>query len=128
MPSVLDHMLIVTPSSAPLTVRVRNFMDSAYVFVGLYVTTFFSVRSPSSLHSYVNCATNIKLQFEPYASAEASPFNQAKRSPGKRPGWGGYGGGQGGGGGGGGPGPGSGPGKKLGRVDDIRGPECKSCG
>ncbi|GAB7353597.1 hypothetical protein MBLNU459_g4018t1 [Dothideomycetes sp. NU459] len=103
-----------TLSGPPLTVRLRNFMDSAYVFVGLYVTTFFS--------------------FEPYAAAEASPFNQAKRTPGKRPGWGGYGGGRGGGGGGGGGGPGSGPGgpgsgpgKKLGRVDDIRGPECKSC-
>lgn len=38
-----------------------------------------------------------------------------------------YGGG-GGGGGGGGPGTGGGGGKKLGSVDDIRGPECKSCG
>lgn len=42
-----------------------------------------------------------------------------------------YGGGSGrggGGGGGGGPGTGGGGGKKLGSVDDIRGPECKSCG
>lgn len=38
-----------------------------------------------------------------------------------------YGGGSGRGGGGG-PGTGGGGGKKLGSVDDIRGPECKSCG
>ena len=42
---------------------------------------------------------------------------------------GGGGGGSSSGGGGGGPGPGSGGGgRKLGLVDDIRGPECNSCG
>lgn len=41
---------------------------------------------------------------------------------------GGSGRGGGGGGGSGGPGTGGGGGKKLGSVDDIRGPECKSCG
>lgn len=71
-----------------------------------------------------------------YAAAEASPFNVRNRSAGIRGGPGRYGAGGGsgggsGGGGGGGPGTGgggTGPGKKLGRVDDIRGPECKSCG
>ncbi|KAK4982413.1 hypothetical protein LTR66_009288 [Elasticomyces elasticus] len=68
------------------------------------------------------------------AAAESSSFNKQNRSAGRRPGWG-FGGGRssggGGGGGGGGPGGPGGPGgsgKKLGRVDDVRGPECKSCG
>ena len=55
---------------------------------------------------------------------------------GSRTGKGFFGGGGGGGGsgggssGGGGPGPGSGGpgGRKLGLVDNVRGPECKSCG
>lgn len=37
-------------------------------------------------------------------------------------------GGDGGGGGGGSGGSGGGGGRKVGTVDDIRGPECKSCG
>ena len=66
-------------------------------------------------------------QLDPYAAAEQSPFSIRNRSiPAPRAGprtggGGGGGGGHGGGGGGGG-------GKKLGTVDDIRGPECKSCG
>ncbi|MCJ1368370.1 hypothetical protein MMC16_007512, partial [Acarospora aff. strigata] len=66
-----------------------------------------------------------------YAAAEASRFNIKNRTAGRRTvtrGTGdGYGGGGGGGPGSGGPGSGGGGGKKLGRVDDIRGPECKSC-
>ena len=67
-------------------------------------------------------------QLDPYAAAEQSPFNIRNRSnaaprAGPRAGGGGGGGGGGHGGGGGG-----GSGKKLGTVDDIRGPECKSCG
>ena len=47
------------------------------------------------------------------------------RRTGIAPSWRNLGGGGGGGGGGnGGPG---GPGRKIGRVDDVRGPECKSC-
>ena len=69
------------------------------------------------------------IQLDAYSAAEASQFNVNNRSAGgSRSGPSrGYGGGGGGGGGGsGGSGPSSG-GKKLGRVDDIRGPECKSC-
>lgn len=67
-------------------------------------------------------------QLDPYAAAEQSPFSIRNRSnpaprAGPRAGGGGGGGGGGYGGGGGG-----GGGKKLGTVDDIRGPECKSCG
>ncbi|KAG9655554.1 hypothetical protein KCU98_g12719, partial [Aureobasidium melanogenum] len=90
-------------AAPPATVRVRNFLDNAYVFIGLYVTTFFS--------------------FDPAAAAAASPFNANNQVPGKRPGWG-FGANNGNGGRGGGPPPG---GRKVGRVDDVRGPECKSC-
>lgn len=66
-------------------------------------------------------------QLDAYAAGEASSFNIRNRSAGVR-GIPRYGGGSGGeGGSGGGPGSGGG-GRKLGRVDDIRGPECKSCG
>jgi hypothetical protein len=41
--------MISTFSSPPATVRIRNFFDSAYVFLGLYVTTFFSVSALSYL-------------------------------------------------------------------------------
>lgn len=67
-----------------------------------------------------------KFQLDAYAAAEASPFNVQNRPLGGR-----------GSGRLGGPGPGSGPGtgggsagpgRRLGLVDDIRGPECKSCG
>ncbi|KAK6008334.1 hypothetical protein QM012_000237 [Aureobasidium pullulans] len=83
-------------AAPPVTVRVRNFFDNAYVFVGLYLTTFFS--------------------FDPAAAAAASPFNANNRTPGKRPGWG-FGGSNSGthGRGGGPPPPG---GRKVGRVDD----------
>ncbi|MCJ1239101.1 hypothetical protein MMC14_007094, partial [Varicellaria rhodocarpa] len=70
---------------------------------------------------------------DPYAAGRVSAYNINNRErDGTRTGRGFFGGGGGGGGGsGGGGGPGSGPGsggRKLGRVDDIRGPECKSCG
>ncbi|KAA6408277.1 MAG: Deoxyribose-phosphate aldolase [Lasallia pustulata] len=95
----------------PFSARVRSFVDSIYFFLGLYVTTLFSLDA--------------------YAAAEVSPFNVENRKASRAGlgggGWGGSGGG-GGGYGGGGPGSGGGAGKKTGRVDDIRGPECKSCG
>lgn len=70
-------------------------------------------------------------QLDAYAAAEVSQFNLRNRSAsirGERRTGGGGGGGGGGSGGNGGGGPGTGGGgKRLGRVDDIRGPECKSC-
>ncbi|KAM5476821.1 hypothetical protein MauCBS54593_000091 [Microsporum audouinii] len=82
------------------------------MFLGLYFVSLFS--------------------FTPYAAAEASQFNiknPANRDPRYRNGRGVGGGGGGGnnhdrrGGGGGG----GGPSKRIGRVDDVRGPECSSC-
>lgn len=64
---------------------------------------------------------------DPYAAAQR--FQGGRGIGGNRSGGGSVGGRGGGGGGGGGSGGGDwGRGKKLGGVDDIRGPECKSCG
>ncbi|KAJ6178885.1 hypothetical protein N7519_009346 [Penicillium mononematosum] len=94
--------------SPPLTVRLTRFIKSIYFFLGLYFTTLFSLDS--------------------YAAAENSSFNinnQRNRYT-TRSRWGGSTTSFGGGGGGGGGGPGFGP-RRVGRVDDVRGPECKSC-
>ncbi|KAJ5819842.1 hypothetical protein N7474_005433 [Penicillium riverlandense] len=102
--------------SPPLTVRASRFAESVYNFLGLYVVSFFSL--------------------DPYAAAQNSQFNihRPRTSATPRSRWGGgsssssfWGPGGGGGGGGGGSGPGSGPGRRIGRVDDVRGPECGSC-
>ncbi|RAL10587.1 uncharacterized protein BO97DRAFT_406838 [Aspergillus homomorphus CBS 101889] len=102
--------------SPPLSVRASRFLESIYVFLGLYIVSFFST--------------------DPYGAARDSSFNihRSARTPsGNKSRWGlGFGGGSSGGSGGpggggpGGPG-GSGP-RRIGRVDDVRGPECKSCG
>ncbi|KAJ5198078.1 uncharacterized protein N7498_007195 [Penicillium cinerascens] len=93
--------------SPPFSVRITRFLERAYIFLGLYFVSLFSL--------------------DVYASAQASQFNiynNKRASNGSRFGvssgsWGG-----GGSGGGGPPGPGSGPGRRIGRVDDVRGPEC----
>ncbi|KAK5253374.1 hypothetical protein LTR16_005148, partial [Cryomyces antarcticus] len=114
----------------PISARIQGFFGSAYVFLALYFTTLFSVCTIHLVTS--NKFEYLRLQLDPYAAAEASPFNTKNRSASRsgaprKLGWGSFGGGSGGGSGGSGPGgPGSG-GRKLGRVDDIRGPECKSC-
>ncbi|EON67643.1 hypothetical protein W97_06786 [Coniosporium apollinis CBS 100218] len=92
------------------------------VFVMLYLTTLFS------LDAYTAAANS------PY-SRRNRPSNNPRSSWGRSVGRGGGsgGGGYGGGGGGGGPGGPGGSGgsnypRKLGQVDDVRGPECGSCG
>ncbi|KAJ5594272.1 uncharacterized protein N7459_000480 [Penicillium hispanicum] len=92
--------------SPPLTVRLTRFFEGVYVFVGLYLVSLFSL--------------------DPYTAAQNSQFNiHRPKTSGSNPRWGGPGsyGPGGGGGGGGGSGPGSGPGRRIGRVDDIRGPD-----
>ncbi|MCJ1319058.1 hypothetical protein MMC15_004391 [Xylographa vitiligo] len=87
-------------ASPPLSVRFRGFVDTAILFLGLYITTLFSL--------------------DPYAAGQTSAYNINNRErDGTRTGrgfFGGGGGGGGGGSGGGGPGPGSGGGggRKLG--------------
>ncbi|OQE26766.1 hypothetical protein PENSTE_c005G01865 [Penicillium steckii] len=90
----------------PLSVRVSRFFNDAYSFVGLYAVSLFSL--------------------DPYGAAQQSQFNihRARTTSGNRARGGGsgfYGGGE------------SGPGydypgcTRIGRVDDVRGPECGSC-
>ncbi|GCB20871.1 hypothetical protein AAWM_03756 [Aspergillus awamori] len=97
-------------ASPPITVRIIRFVENIYLFLGLYFVSLFSL--------------------DPYTAAQNSRFNVTRsgKTPDTRARWGSGGGGGGGSwgpGGGGGPG---GPGRRIGRVDDIRGPECKSCG
>ncbi|KAJ9202959.1 hypothetical protein DTO166G4_5724 [Paecilomyces variotii] len=92
--------------SPPLTTRIIRWIDDVYFFFGLYFVTLFSL--------------------DPLKAAEESKFNirRSGNSYNNRPRWGG----SSGGGGPGGPGGGGGGPRRIGRVDDIRGPECKSCG
>ncbi|MCJ1360826.1 MAG: hypothetical protein MMC33_010835 [Icmadophila ericetorum] len=104
--------------SPPLGAQIRGFADSVSLFFGLYFTTLFS--------------------FDPLAAARTSAYNINNRErDGTRTGRGFFGGEGSGGGGGGGRGGGSWPGsggggggggRKVGTVDQIREPECKSCG
>ncbi|KAH8703757.1 hypothetical protein BGW36DRAFT_369944 [Talaromyces proteolyticus] len=107
-PYLSNGRMLETP---PLTARVVRWVDSLYLFFGLYFVSLFA--------------------FDSYGAAESSQFNIAAshNDPNTRSRWGGSGGSGGGkpGGGGGGGDSGPGGGKRLGRVDDIRGPECKSC-
>lgn len=91
------------------------------------------ISSPTLRYDTSGMKLTSHLKLDAYAAAEVSPFNVNSRNAARAGGsvrHGGGNGGGGGGGGGGGPGfgGGGGGGKKLGSVDDIRGPECKSCG
>ncbi|KAJ5377438.1 uncharacterized protein N7496_004847 [Penicillium cataractarum] len=93
-------------SSPPLTVRLNRFTESVYLFFGLYFVSLFA--------------------FDSYASAQGSQFNIHNRNTASRSSteWGARTSSSSsninrGGAGGGGP--------RIGRVDDVRGPECKSC-
>ncbi|KAL2831197.1 hypothetical protein BDW59DRAFT_140653 [Aspergillus cavernicola] len=97
----------------PISVKMRRFFESIYLFLGLYFTSFFAL--------------------DPYAAAQSSPFNitKADNQSNTKSRWNNLGGSRGGGGGGGGPGGGGGFGRfgsgKFGRLDDVRG-QCKgSC-
>lgn len=105
----------------PLSARFSRLTDSIYNFFGLYLVSLFSL--------------------DPYNAAQNSQFNVIGRpnSYQDRSRWGGVNrtgnGSSGGSGGGGGWGSGSdrrgpgggGPSRRLGTVDDVRGPECGSC-
>ncbi|KAJ6264163.1 hypothetical protein Dda_0305 [Drechslerella dactyloides] len=132
------HANVWFESSPPLTSRITRFTESAIQFIGLYTVSLLSVRSPQpSLTTYIlyTNTANAK-QFDPYASAEASSFatqnNAAMQGTSRGNGSTGFGGSsrqdpRGGNGGGSGGGSGGG-GRRLGTIDQVRGPECGSCG
>lgn len=109
-----------TLTSLPLQARLNRVVDNVYNFLGLYFVSL--------------------LSLDPYAAAQNSRFNtrgpgrgpQAARTGGNTTGSGSglFGGGRLGGGGNSGSGPrgGGGGGRRMGTVDDVRGPECGSCG
>ncbi|KAK7883606.1 hypothetical protein LTR67_011016 [Exophiala xenobiotica] len=108
--------LLETP---PLSARISRLGDDIYNFLGLYFVSLFSL--------------------DPYTAAQNSQFNlrgrpnvyqdRARWGGGvNRAGGGGAGGGPATGGGGGGGGAGAGAGRRFGGIDDVRGPECGSCG
>ncbi|KAJ5459819.1 uncharacterized protein N7458_001371 [Penicillium daleae] len=93
-------------SSPPLSVRLNRFTENVYLFLGLYFVSLFA--------------------FDSYASAQGSQYNIHNRNTASSSssGWGARTSSSSsnirrGGNGGGGP--------RVGRVDDVRGPECKSC-
>ncbi|CRG82917.1 hypothetical protein PISL3812_00264 [Talaromyces islandicus] len=131
-PYLSNGRVLETP---PLTARVVRWVDSAYLFFGLYFVSLFADNwnHYESLFSDPRLILLPPLQLDSYAAAESSQFNISAphNNPNNRPRWGGSSnrgtGGGGGGGGGWGPGGGGSGGRKIGRVDDVRGPECKSC-
>jgi len=106
-----------TLTALPLTARLHRSVDNIYNFLGLYFVSL--------------------LSLDPYAAAQNSRFNtrgpgrnvNASAGPGSaaRQGGGLMGGGRTGGGAAG-PSGGSGGGRRVRTVDDVRGPECGSCG
>ncbi|KAG8624408.1 hypothetical protein KVT40_007475 [Elsinoe batatas] len=114
-------------SSPPLSARAKSLLSTIYCFIGLYLTTLFSLDSTAA------------AQGSPFAKSRGGG-TQGRGSFPKPTFWGGSGGGGGdgrgpGGGGSGGSGggkgwfggAGGGGGRKLGTVDGVRGPECGSC-
>ncbi|ETI27885.1 hypothetical protein G647_00334 [Cladophialophora carrionii CBS 160.54] len=103
--------------SPPFSARLSRFSSDVYNFLGLYFVSLFSL--------------------DPYTAAQNSQFNTRGRPNAHqaRPTWGGglgrLGGGTPGGGAGGGSrggGGSNGSGRRMGGIDDVRAPECGSCG
>ncbi|EXJ63973.1 hypothetical protein A1O7_00308 [Cladophialophora yegresii CBS 114405] len=107
--------------SPPFSARLSRFSSDVYNFLGLYFVSLFSL--------------------DPYAAAQNSQFNTRGRPSAQqaRSMWGGgVGGGSGrlgsgggaasGGSGSGGARGGGGSGRRMGGIDDVRAPECGSCG
>ena len=140
-------------NSPPLSARLSRQFDNIYNFLGLYFTSLLSVRvhrhfpylfplprrHPSKV---ANIRSLSRAKLDPYAAAESSSFNTrgrpnvyqnqprwntgtSSRGPaeaGNNPhGAGGAGGGGGGGRSGGAP-------RRTMGIDDVRAPECGSCG
>lgn len=128
------------PRSPPLSVRLSQQFDNVYNFFGLYFASLLSVRA-SALRALDISANTIPTQLDPYAAAESSRFNTRGRpnASQNQPRWSSgtnSGGlapsssnprGPGGGGGAGSGRPGGAPRRTMG-IDDVRAPECGSCG
>ena len=100
----------------PLIARLSRFSSDMYDFLGLYFVSLFSLDPYTAAQN-----SNFNTRGRPNAYQERSRWGSSNRLGGGGGGGGGAGGG--GGNGGGGPAP-----RRMGGIDDVRGPECGSCG
>ncbi|KAI1611275.1 hypothetical protein EDD37DRAFT_650948 [Exophiala viscosa] len=112
------HVLDTPPVSA----RISRLGDNIYNFLGLYFVSLFSLDPYTAAQN-----SRFNSRGRPNAYQERARWGGANRAGGVGAGPGGSGpsGGRGGGGSGFG---GSGSGRRMGGVDDVRAPECGSCG
>ncbi|KAJ5886743.1 uncharacterized protein N7473_009417 [Penicillium subrubescens] len=93
-------------SSPPLTVRLNRFTESVYLFFGLYFVSLFAFDSQASAQG---SQFNIHNRNTAYRNSSEWGARTSSSSSNVRRGGEGDGG------------------PRIGRVDDVRGPECKSC-
>ncbi|KAL6245457.1 hypothetical protein RBB50_007456 [Rhinocladiella similis] len=106
----------------PLTARISRLGDDIYNFLGLYFVSLFSLDPYTAAQN-----SQFNTRGRPNAYQERTRWGGVNRTGGPAGGGGsGRGGGSGFGGGGGGSG--SGAGRRFGGIDDVRAPECGSCG
>ncbi|KAF3390446.1 hypothetical protein F1880_009189 [Penicillium rolfsii] len=91
--------------SPPLTVRLNRFTESVYLFIGLYLVSLFAFDSEASAQG---SQFNIHNRNTAYRNSTEWGARTSSSGSNVRRG-------------------GDGTGPRIGRVDDVRGPECKSC-
>ncbi|KAK4942770.1 hypothetical protein LTR10_017530 [Elasticomyces elasticus] len=106
------HILETPPVSA----RISRLGDNIYNFLGLYFVSLFSLDPYTAAQN-----SRFNLRGRPNAYQERTRWGSANRNGGAGANPGGRGGGSSGFGG-------TGPGRRMGGIDDVRGPECGSCG
>jgi hypothetical protein len=119
--------------SPPLSARFSRGIDNIYNFFGLYFVSLFSVCAMPPSQNWACLSRSLTLlhtQLDPYAAAENSQFNTRNRpnSYQTRPRWTSSNTQRGTGPAGSGSSGRPGPRRPMGTVDDVRGPECSSCG
>ncbi|KIW16313.1 hypothetical protein PV08_06364 [Exophiala spinifera] len=108
----------------PLAARISRLGDDIYNFLGLYFVSLFSLDPYTAAQN-----SQFNTRGRPNAYQERSRWGGVNRTGGGGPAGGGAAGtGSGFGGRGGGGGGGSGAGRRFGGIDDVRAPECGSCG
>ncbi|KIW49074.1 hypothetical protein PV05_10788 [Exophiala xenobiotica] len=112
--------LLETP---PLSARISRLGDDIYNFLGLYFVSLFSLDPYTAAQN-----SQFNLRGRPNAYQDRARWGGVNRTGGAGGTTGGGGSGTSRGGGSGGGGGGGGAGRRFGGIDDVRGPECGSCG
>ncbi|KAK5415455.1 hypothetical protein LTR06_003505 [Exophiala xenobiotica] len=107
--------LLETP---PLSARISRLGDDVYNFLGLYFVSLFSLDPYTAAQN-----SHFNLRGRPNAYQDRARWGGGVNRTGGAGGGPATGGGEGGGGG-----AGAGAGRRFGGIDDVRGPECGSCG